>query len=559
MDKRERILESKKFHLTGKIYIKANFELKSPLLIGSGESEHSDIDIIRDEPYGGEPQPMIPATSIVGVFRHLFDRLFIKGQVIKTAKPPKEIDVGDALCEFFGVTDDVSDETLKWLWFNTKKKDGWDLNQSALLMSDILLDEKEFPITQRDSVRIDPRTGTAAEHAKFDYEIVEPPQDAEKMPITMTFEINLRHQLKPAYGDMFKTFIGYFLREIDEGHIRFGAKTNKGFGQLKLLPGTIEMVELCLNDPKKPDDVKRWLTNTVPLPYSNKVEPDQMDSKKLEAADLINGTTLDLNTKMFTIDADFKIKNSMLVRSYSTNPSAPDVSHIERNGKFVLPGTSIMGAVRHRAWKIINTMFKSEDNKKEKFHNLFGYVYVTPSDKIPEDEANYPPLTNKQKERKLAKGRVQIDETIIDDGKLSIIDQVQTRIKIDRFTGGTIAGALLQEKALWQKDNKSVIHIKMQINDYKPWEPALFMFILKDLVTGDLPIGGEKSIGRGVLIGNEATISWTDEKAHEVKLTFEDGFVAAEDQGKLELFSKFLTEWNNVLNKTQKVEGDKDE
>jgi len=518
------MLDRKKYHLNGKIYIRASFELASPLLIGSGESEHSDIDVIRDEPFNGQAQPVIPATSIIGVFRHLFDPLL---------ELETDSQMLNAVYEFFGVTDDEKNVVLKQERFSQKSQE-WDLNQSAVFMSDIVL--ADFPITQRDSVRIDPRRGTAADEAKFDYEIVEPSPDDGKNSIDMVFEIDLRENSKQDYREHFKSFVGYFLQAIQDGRVRFGGKTNKGFGVLKLKPGSIAVAELDL---AKPGDVKQWLTNT-PV-YSNKAVPSQPDSRNLEANDLIGDVQFNLPTKYFEISAEFRIKNSLLVRAYSTDPAAPDVSHIQRGEDYILPGTSIMGAIRHRAWKIINTMFQNDKEKARAFYNLFGFA------KEPYPEA--PQDLKDQYEQKAAKGRVLVDEAVIRGKGANFIDQVQTRIKIDRFTGGTIAGALLQEKALWQTNDESTITLNIKIKDYKDWEAGLFLFILKDLVTGDLPIGGEKSIGRGVLIGKKATISWTEEAATATKtvdLTFdENGFV--EEQERLGELDDFVQAWRNKM------------
>ncbi|HRQ98556.1 MAG TPA: RAMP superfamily CRISPR-associated protein, partial [Candidatus Syntrophosphaera sp.] len=46
----------------GKIILKADLELISPLMIGSGESEISDRDILLNK----EDKPYIPASSFMG-------------------------------------------------------------------------------------------------------------------------------------------------------------------------------------------------------------------------------------------------------------------------------------------------------------------------------------------------------------------------------------------------------------------------------------------------------------------------------------------------------------
>jgi CRISPR/Cas system CSM-associated protein Csm3 (group 7 of RAMP superfamily) len=193
-------------------------------------------------------------------------------------------------------------------------------------------------------------------------------------------------------------------------------------------------------------------------------------------------TPLNLNHKTFTISADFVIKNSLIVRSYNFDPNEPDIEHIKSNGKPVLPGTSIKGAIRARAERIVKTLGKSESIIKD----LFGDV----------DE--------KSKEAK--KGKITVEETIID----GYPEEVQTRIKIDRFTGGAIEGALLETKPLFSQKNGKTINLKITIRDYKDYEAGLMLLVLKDLWTGDLPIGGEKAIGRGVLEGRHAEIKWDD-------------------------------------------------
>ena len=56
-------------------------------------------------------------------------------------------------------------------------------------------------------------------------------------------------------------------------------------------------------------------------------------------------------------------------------------------------------------------------------------------------------------------------------------------------------------------------------------EIGLLLLVLKDLWTGDLPIGGESSVGRGRLRGKEATLSlkemnWVLQETEPDQLTF---------------------------------------
>jgi len=48
------------------------------------------------------------------------------------------------------------------------------------------------------------------------------------------------------------------------------------------------------------------------------------------------------------------------------------------------------------------------------------------------------------------------------------------------------------------------------------------MQVLKDLWCGDLAIGGEKNVGRGVLKGLSATIRWNNEEGKDRELILEE-------------------------------------
>jgi CRISPR/Cas system CSM-associated protein Csm3 (group 7 of RAMP superfamily) len=82
---------------------------------------------------------------------------------------------------------------------------------------------------------------------------------------------------------------------------------------------------------------------------------------------------------------------------------------------------------------------------------------------------------------------------------------VQNRVSIDRFTGGTRDGALFNEQPLFG-DAQSVVTVDLQLEEPKEHEIGLLLLLLKDLWTGDLPLGGEISVGRGRLQGKNCEI-----------------------------------------------------
>ena len=88
---------------------------------------------------------------------------------------------------------------------------------------------------------------------------------------------------------------------------------------------------------------------------------------------------------------------------------------------------------------------------------------------------------------------------------------VQTRVKIDRFTGGAYEGALFTEQPLIGKPDSEVeLHLTLRVpcdaKEPDQRELGLLMLLLKDLWTGDLPVGGESGIGRGRLKGKRSNL-----------------------------------------------------
>ena len=56
--------------------------------------------------------------------------------------------------------------------------------------------------------------------------------------------------------------------------------------------------------------------------------------------------------------------------------------------------------------------------------------------------------------------------------------------------------------------NKKYTRITLRVKDCSEAEAGLMLLVLKDLWTGDLAIGGEKGIGRGVFNGVSASIKY---------------------------------------------------
>lgn len=401
----------------GKIQLLGEIELCTPLHIGSGEDDNSDIDVLKDK----QGLPFIPATSFIGVLRHHL----------------KSILTDDEAKKFWGFTNDN------------------DSQQSTITCSDLALindDTSRKNIVIRDGVKINNKTGLAEDKAKFDFEVVE---RGCKFGLKLQADYDKDEVLIQKIFNTIKS-------ELEEGQVSLGFRTNSGLGRIKLINGEIYKYDLT-NDKRH---ILNWLKGEL---AENGLVEDTRDK-------------FDINNYNFQIDALFNLKTSLLVSSYPSKPELPDAVHITSNDEYILPGTSLKGAIRARAEKILNTIKDDLSISNE----LFGFV----------------DLENK----KVKKGKIKIEEKLVKN----CVGEVQTRIKIDRFTGGTISGALFDEMPLFAKGEDTynqAVNVKISIKDCNDCEAGLMLLILKDLWTGDLALGGGKNVGRGVLEGVKADIT----------------------------------------------------
>lgn len=362
-------------------------------------------------------------------------------------------------------------EKLKRFWGSSRDDKYY---QSAIYCKDLTLKDGQYKLSMRDGVAIDNKTGRAKENAKFDYEVIEP---------GTAFDLEIEIDLIKDHEDFFRRMLATIINTLSGGDLRIGAKTRNGLGRIKL-----EDYRVYEFDFSKKADILRWLKEDFSRPVNFNMEPLPCNESGL-----------------FRLVADFKIKNSLIIRSYSGDPSAPDAVHIHSSQGPIIPGSSLKGAIRARAERIVNTL--GIDNYIIK--NFFGYVEEKKKqmkDEEPNvDDAEKMVTRNKTEARR---GRLIVVETLLPDYP----EEVQTRIKIDRFTGGVMEGALLETMPVFSTKEEKIFRIEMTLENYKPHEAGLMLLILKDLWTGDLAIGGEKSIGRGVLQGIKAEISYDSKK-----------------------------------------------
>lgn len=484
-----------------RLYARGTWKLRSVAHFGSGEVGIADMSFLRDE----NDVPFIPAASITGA-----SRSFLTRQCLPWPQYSHE-----------GGIKNESPE-LKRLFGGAEKEDTVEASDpmSALIIADAPCVDEKVNTSTRDGVRVLHESGTAAEGAKFDVEVIERGTEFE-----LNLECIIRQvddkppglkdgKKKPNLEELFLALLHAF----EQGNIRLGARTRRGYGRGEVESWKIHDLKMC-----NPEDVMAWLRDDPwSRPESNlKPEPLHTDQQRY-----------------FRIEADFQLRTSLLIRSSSGDPEAPDMIHLQSDGEPVLPGTSFAGAFRHRATLIANTICWANDAVDK----MFGYVY--------EDKG-----TNKQKTDAQA-SRVWIEEQLVKNVRY----QWQDRVAIDRFTGGSLEGALFNEKPVYplsldeiaKKESSSNLRLILTLEEPEEAEIGLLLLTLRDFWSGHAALGGETSNGRGTLQGIKAKLIYknTDDpnNTDEWQLTQNDNdkrMTVEDDEGFLQSCVKEAQGYSN--------------
>ena len=436
--------------VVGRLFICADLRLLSPLLIGQGtvfDEGGVDIKVLKDK----TGCPFIPGTSLAGILRANLEQYSDK-----------------SIGFIFGT--DHGDE---------KDEDGF---QSAINILDVPL--KKAEIVVRDGIRIDSITGVVAEHAKYDFEIVERGA-VGKLNIEMVLrEYHINRENGKIRDDIARCIS--VLTEILHNGFEAGAKTTVGFGKIGC-----ENVKLYYYDFHKKEAVKAWLTGA-------KLNPER--SEFLYQPPAVEYSVAGEN---LIVDAYLSIRSSLLVRNYIFKGQDKDdrISAIpeESKGEYLIPGPTVKGVFRNHAAYILRRMGFEEEESDKMLNDLMGNMQ---NESVPSTE-----------KIDKTKSRFKVKEVYFSKNAPGIKPFVQRRNRIDRFTGGTVDTALFATKPLWKNGAGAPVHIHFEIahcNVNADWEAGLALFLLKDLCTGNIAIGGEKSVGRGTMQGERILIHFND-------------------------------------------------
>jgi CRISPR/Cas system CSM-associated protein Csm3 (group 7 of RAMP superfamily) len=443
-------------NIARRLVVRGTLELTAPAHFGGGvESDLADMALLRDAADGGL---LLPGTSIAGALRSYL-RAYEQGH------RGEERQSGG----------------LAELLLGGQKGDP-DGEQSPLLIADSLAEPT--PIEVRDGVAIDSRTRTARDQKKFNLELV---------PAGTRFPLELELLLPDDEGEAarLRTALSLALGALQHGEITVGARGSRGYGACRAHGWSLTTYDL--------DNTDHLLAYLVADRCAQEDDPKHTEwqryavvtTKRDDDIVALPGTAVPAadQRKTVTLTTRFTLASPLLIRSDLPEYAgeAPDATHLRRpNGtgrEPVLPGTSVAGALRARAVRIANTLGAPNLDAIE---GLFG-----------------PEQGREVGKRPLKASRLRVSEQAISDSN----SLVQSRVSIDRFTGGALDTALFSEAPLIKGD----VELTITIHDPEDAELGLLMLLLKDLWTGDLPLGGTSSIGRGRLQGIGADLSFSPE------------------------------------------------
>ena len=283
-------------------------------MIGSGEEESSDSDILRDS----DGSVYIPGTSLAGVSRHFLET------------------VGINTDDIFGKIE-VEKEAEKDYESKIKFFDAFATN--------------EVSTSVRDSVRLVDKI--SLDGSKFDYEIAE-----------AGAEFIFKIELNTCSCEEMK-ICAYIINGFKSGDIRIGGKTTRGFGVVDI--EDIKYLQLDLTNAEEMETYinldRDW--NVVDKPFSL----EELEEARYEG--VYETIERDFSLKSFLFIRDYG-STKKVEGDDSKFVDAQTLTNA--NGNPVIPGPSIAGVIRSHCRKILDKVGYGTEKKIQDFINdLFGY------------------------------------------------------------------------------------------------------------------------------------------------------------------------------------------
>jgi hypothetical protein len=289
-----------------------------------------------------------------------------------------------------------------------------------------------------------------------------------------------------------------------------GSGARKGFGEIEIAKCVVKKYDLKIDDERQ-----EYLNKSSSL--NSKIKNGENKKEENSIEDSIWRTyELRLNPDDFFLFGSGCEDNEVNMKPVSEIYfSWQENSPVCNTETLLIPSTSVKGTLSHRVafhYNRLSGVFCDDisvneqesyvGEKNEAVKILFGYVG--------KDESG-----NNDAQR----GNVLISD-LIQKRKTEVV-KVLNHVAIDRFTGGTIDGALFSEKVMSGNNETYTLVFKVNecVFENKKIEES-FHSALIDIASGMLPLGGGVNRGHGIFTGEvlkdkELLYKYEKEKNHE--------------------------------------------
>ncbi len=451
-----------------RIVVRGLLELESPAHFGSGDPDPlTDMPVLLDEV---DNLPLLPGPSIAGALRNYL-REIQRGDGVKVPQKTEE-------AEF-----EKEKALAATLLFGGFRGDD-EGEQSPLIVEDSIGTLSDFEL--RDGVAIEASTRTAADDQKFDIQLL-----GAGTTFPLQFELVIR---KEDNRENLLKALATALKGFEDGAIMLGARKRRGFGKCKVAGWEVSFYNL-----QESQGLVSWLSSE--RVWGKRSAPEK---KSIQAALSVSNTHEDKRNRL-TLKATFNLDGTLLIRSgFGDHDARADTVHLhavrtKNNSAPVIPGTSWAGVLRGRALKIARTLSNDKPALDDKNKPILNNEGKPVKDAQLFVDKFFGPSKDSMDDKHAKASRVRIEESEVRKANSLEI----TRVKIDRFTGGAYESALFTEQPL-VGSKESEVDLILTLSNPSNEEAGLLLLLLKDLWTGDLPIGGESGVGRGKLQGRHA-------------------------------------------------------
>jgi len=450
---------------THRFFARVTIEFKTPFLVGSGEYDPLFDALPVVDPHG---LPALPGTAISGVLRQAFKQRYLdldEEEVFgsKSARGVSNEDLrGSSLWVSWGHIHDSNDMPVDRIV-------GEPIDYDEVLASAM------YP-GLRDRVRISHR-GTAEERGKFDQSVI---------PAGHRFTFDMLMEGGPNDRTKFEDV----LRLLYEHDVRLGRSTRSGLGRFDVV--RILWGEFDLGDPGD-------MANYSALPKRLDRTPAGLGEYAYEHDTEKHGHSYKLKLKPMDFWAVFGAEPWLL----DGEEKAPDFNPVRdvrvtwKDGKgsvtgptMYIPGSSIKGALAHRVAFYANAL-------NDRFADGLGREDLAALSRCPEVRELFGELKDTRDDAgKGRAGMVYIDDIWLNDGHEQQLTWNQHN-SIDRFSGGTRAGVLFDERVIFKGPGIELGISIGRLEDVSGGAREALALALDDLGHARLAIGGGTGRGNG--------------------------------------------------------------